>query len=1289
MKRTGIDMGTSSIKITITDNEKIQTVWCKDHHGHLLDTLIQGLEETKCTGLSLLGITGSASMLLKDQTDKNTRIEMIPAIVEGVKHTCPQAHSIMDIGGQGSRFISDGQAEAPVFHANEHCAGGTGAFFEDQMQRLGMKIEDYSKVVLQADKVPSISGRCAVFAKTDIIHRQQEGVTTPDILNGLCYALVRNYRAVIMRSLPLLKPVAFIGGVTLNAGMKRAILDVLKLREEDLIIPPYARNTASIGAALLAVQETDMDLLLKQLKTMPSVQREAVLPPLKLEKEMSLKDPEALETIGNQKVYLGIDIGSTSTDLVLMREDGQLIDFQYLRTAGNPEKAVRNGLHTFHEKYGDFPVQSVGITGSGRVRIGRMLGADVIKDEITAQAEGASAIVRDVDTVFEIGGQDSKYISLQKGRVVDFQMNKICAAGTGSFIEEQASRMNIPLDQFGSLAMTSKSPSMLGERCTVFIETSIDTALGKGASSADVSAGLAYAIVRNYLDKVVGEKPVGKKIVLQGGVCYNPSIVAAFETAFPERTFVNPYFSISGAYGAARLAQKAGIVHSTFKGWNFDSSLSPLHADTEEIRKNKAFFHQSEKLLLGNYTGQLDPDKKTIGIPYVLLMHHFFPLAYTFFTDLGFNVLLTKPTNADTISLSQEKAVGETCYPVKLMFGHIQQLIDAHVDYIFMPLVHTMKHELSTVRYNYGCMYMQAGASSIARILGAEEKGIGLLNPVLDLDMGMQEMVKAMVGVGTSLGFTKERSLEALMKGAAAFREYNEEVEAQGKKLLESLDPKEKVFVIVTRPYGIADPVLDMNIPDLLLERGQKVISMEHLPGHDVDLSEDYPDMYWPFGQHILGAAKIIAKQPNLYAIYLTNHGCGPDTMLSHMFAQEMKDKPYLQIEVDEQYSEVGVITRLEAFMNSIEGRKMEPNGVHSILDVDHTDEKLYASPKEEKSLNIPYMGIYSDLLSHVLEKEYGLPVRVMSSYSNEIMNLGRTLTRTKEYLPFTAFGGEILKAEQEEKNGQYLLPSTLGSEADGQYARALRSAFDNHGFSSLSVITQPLELLPLSFIRWQELFYRIVCADLLYLVSEDKRESLISCLKEKKTINEKTVTELCTMIHPVSTKVIGIVGTPLCETVLNDGVLEKLEKEGYLLQRAPVSEYLLYLWQEEKTVQKEYPKSLVHMQACLEKIGRTFADSSFTTDMNELHTAADKYMYQINGANIRYRYAKAIQMSSHTGGLLLCSPRYENADMVMSLRNVEKNCHCPVYHLQFDGDWDESAEERLHSFLYYQKHTS
>lgn len=1289
MLSLGMDIGTSTVKLVLLRDGAMAKQWMGVHHGRPFACLKKGLSALELamdTPFSLC-VTGSNTEALLEQDSAIPSLGDIPAIIEGVRWIIPQVGSVIEIGSQGARFITDLQSRAPQFSVNEHCAGGTGSFFEDQMSRVGCKLEDYSSLVKQAQSVPRLSGRCAVFAKTDIIHRQQEGVSTPDILLGLCYAMIRNYKATIVRRLPVCKPVVFCGGVTCNAGVIRAIRDVFGLTKAELIVPEEARFEAAIGAACKAEGAftlAQLDALLND--AMAAHSTTTGLPRLELLPGTDLSEPKATGVLPEKGCALGIDIGSTSTDLVLVGPEGELVDFQYLRTAGDPEGAVRKGLASIRERFGAVRFTAVGVTGSGRERVGKRIGADAVRDEITAQAKGAAHWVPEVDTVFEIGGQDSKYISLKNGKVVDFQMNKICAAGTGSFVEEQAARMGIPLAEFGQLALSAEHPAALGERCTVFIETAIASAAAEGVPQADIAAGLCHAIVQNYLHKVVGSKPVGQHIVLQGGVDYNPGIVAAFQAAYGSRVRVSPVFSISGAYGAALLAQEAvGDTSSQFVG--FDSPAQAAEdSRSAEIQKNIDFYKQADKLLLEGYTGKRDPRKKTIGVPFALMIHKFFPMANAFFTSLGFNVVLTDPTSEETIRLAQQTAQGETCYPVKLIYGHMQQLIDQKVDYIFLPTIHTMKHEKSRVKHNYGCVYMQTAAASIAKALDIESKGITLLSPVFDLDFGQEAMASAMLGLSKILGIPKPFCAKALLSGAMAVRRHTAAVEKQGKALLATLRPDDKVLVLITRNYGVSDPILNMGIPELLLERGYKVITLSHLPGHALDISDEYDNLYYPFGQHILSGAKLIAHHPNLYAVYLTNHGCGPDTMLSHLFKQEMGDKPYLQIEVDEHFSNVGVITRIEAFLNSLNHRPVEVLPKDFVLEqVEIHPCHLPAVPEKDFPLWLPPLGEYTASLTGYFRAQ-GVDAHALPHLSAHALSLGRAETSAKEYLPFSALlGGILAQQEADPAPAQFLIPQTQGAEADGQYARVIRAVLDRRKERNAQLVSPMLETLPEMAQNRDALFRALLAGDILYAAPVDQRADMAAqwdALPDWKQLHT-AAREIGTL--PAKGRRIAAVGTPLCLTELDNGVLAALEAEGEQVLRAPLSEALWFLWKDNLDENKPSAGWLDQMQRQMQTLGNELgAHSAFAEDAETLFLIADSALPNFSGGNGRYRYAKAVELSNRTNAVLTLAPRYENTAMILDMRGLHDACRAPLFQISLDNDWDETAWSRLRSFLYY-----
>ena len=1286
MNGIGLDCGNTTVKLVLLSPTG-ELLWSKiaAHRGSAIPAARRLLGELLQWDSGVCGcpvvLTGSAGERLLEICPGLSNLGDIPAIHRGVILLAPEARSVIEIGSQSARFLTGfGSELPPQFAVNEHCAGGTGSFFEDQMSRLGLRIEDYSNLVAQAESIPRLSGRCAVFAKTDIIHRQQEGIPTPDILLGLCYAMVRNYKAVIVRSLPVERPVALCGGVAQNAGVVQAVKAVFGLEEEDLIIPDPFLHAAAVGAAL-AAQEAEtcsMGELLASLCGQPAAADQLVRrSPLSQPAGVSLTDPASSGVIPLEGCALGIDVGSTSTDLVLMDPDGGLIDFQYLRTAGDPEGAVRRGLEHLRERFGELPLLAVGVTGSGRERIGRLIGADAVRDEITAQARAAVHWVPDADTVFEIGGQDSKYISLQGGQVADFQMNKICAAGTGSFVEEQAARMGIPLEEFGPLALTAQAPVELGERCTVFIETAIQSALAQGASQAEVAAGLCQSIVRNYLHKVVGSKPVGRRIVLQGGVAYNPGIVAAFRQEFGDRLTVSPCFSISGAFGVALLALETAEGPSRFHGFTGQGEESP--ALSPEVQRNIAFYQRGPQLLLEGYDPAPVPRRKTVGVPFALMIHKFFPMANAFFRHLGYNVLLSPPTNEEIIRLSQQTAQAETCYPVKLIHGHMAWLAEQGVDYIFLPSIHTMKHETSRVEHNYGCVYMQTAPRLAARALRLEERGITLLNPVFDLDFGQEAMASAMLGLGKQLGIPKVRCLPALMSGAQAVRRHTAAVEKQGRDLLASLGPEDKVLVLITRNYGLSDPVLNMGIPRLLLERGYKVLTLSHLPAHDLDLSADHPNLYWPFGQHILSGAKLVAHHPNLYAVYLTNHGCGPDTTLSYLFRQEMGEKPYLHIEVDEHFSPVGVITRIEAFLQSLESRPVRPlpEGFRLTAVPSHPTAVVAAPDRTRGPLYVPDLPPFTPYLLDYFRHTRGVEARAMPLGGHSLA-LGRAETSSKEYLPFPALLGGILDiALRETGPFQGLLPATQGAEADGQYPWAAESVLRRRGLERVTLAAPVLERLPETASDPDLLLRAVLTGDVLLCAPPERRTELAPA-------HTPTWEELETLAQgigaiPPSGRTLAAVGEPFTLFALHDGVLDTLEQERWQLLRAPLGEYLWFLWRDAgSALDGSWAKRMADL-------GRLLGMRSiFSPDLEVLRGEANRLLPGFAGANGRYRIAKALELGCRSSGVLTLSPRYENTATVLDMTGALEGF--PHFHLAMDNDWDEGAWSRLNSFLYYLK---
>lgn len=1233
-----------------------------------------------------MALSGSGSEILSLPS-----VNEISALAAGARYVAPVANSVMEIGGGSSKYIVDLAKEHIQFALNDNCSAGTGSFFAAQMQRLGLPLEEYSAMVVKAKSIPHIAGRCSVFAKTDIIHSQQAGAKIEDILLGLCYAVVRNYKASVAGKLILQKPVLLTGGTALNKGVVDAVKDVFKLEDSELIVLEESPVVTAIGTAILAedmgkeLGENQVEDMFEDVTVMKS--EESDLPPL----QDSHTDLNSLQNIQDfvpdEGCYLGIDIGSTSTNLVLLNEAEEVVHFQYLRTKGNPKEAVQQGFEELSSRFGsDLKVSAVAATGSGRHYMGKLIGADTVQDEITAQATAAVHFMPEVDTVMEIGGQDSKYIHISDGLVRNFEMNKICAAGTGAFIEEQAAKLDILIDEYGKTALASKSPVELGDRCTVLIESSINAHLADGASKEDIAAGLCYSIVSNYLNRVVGDRPIGNRILLLGGVAYNAGIVAAFKERFGEQIEVGRYFNVNGAVGAALLAKNSiGEGETTFKGLsclsgNLEEEVKDSPAKTADTAKTKV----SERPMFENSSCK-DPNKKTIGIPRALYNYNLFPILNLFFQQLGYNVILSEESSGETIERAQAHAQTEVCYPVKLAIGHVVQLLEIGIDYLLIPSVISVNEQSLQSGINRACVYMHSAPSMISKAVNLQEQNVTLLAPVLDLSAGNEKVMSAIYEIGLQLGHTKEECSNAVEKAAAIMRgkraaggrdkasphgshkggTQSGNMQGRGASMpgVDLKNSDKPVFVVMARGYCAKDYILNQNIENMLAERGYEVLIQKQLHGMlgETELG-DQEDLYWTFASRTLLSAKAVAKIPNLYAVYLTYHGCGPDTMISHWVDNEMMDKPYLHIEVDEHSSNVGIITRLDAFINSVLSHKKKTEAAAK-SSVDPTQAENGFSEDIGKldptyPVVLPYMYPYSKLLAAHL-KGKGFNVLELPPTSPESLKKGRSYMRGKEYFSLSALLGNVaLEAEKHDKL-QLLYPQNNGAEADGLYAYFVyRKLADK-----LSVISPNLDKLASQENDADAVFRILLAGDIALNAGSDE---LLAEMQEAFKLgipDEDTLVRWAGSCRD-SGDFLLIIGEPGCifDELFQKTILQRMKSDDILLRFAPLSEMLLCERGEDFA-------AFNSMKQLIARVSGAMGRCSVFSESVEVLQQKNSNFYICPGGYAEYRHRKMDFTHPQLRGIITAASQYENVQSILELASQQsKN---PMLRILFDGTDD------------------
>ena len=786
------------------------------------------------------------------------------------------------------------------------------------------------------------------------------------------------------------------------------------------------------------------------------------------------------------EAYLGIDVGSISTNVVVIDADQRVLAREYLMTAGRPLEAITEGLRRVDQKLqGRVRIMGAATTGSGRYLTGDFTGADVVRNEITAQATAAAAIDPTVDTIFEIGGQDSKFISLEHGAIVDFMMNKVCAAGTGSYLEEQAEKLGLSIrEEFGRLALEAHNPVRLGERCTVFMESDIVHHQQRGAAKEDLVAGLSYSIVQNYLNKVVEDRRIGQNVFYQGATAANRGIVAAFEEVLGKRITVPPHHDVTGAIGAAILAMRERTWEtSRFKGFDladrkyqissFECSGCANHCEIRQVQVEgeKPLFYGSrcekyevdqqrkvvdlpdlllerENLLYGP-----EPPKEgkrgPIGVPRAMFFQELMPFFRAFFEALGFTVVYSQKTNKAVIRQGVECLAAEPCYPVKVAHGHILDLLKQGVKRIFLPSIIDMPHPHPEIRQGVVCPMAQTLAYSVPATIDFAQYGAQLLSPVLYFGRGHRELRRGLRELGRQLGASSLRLAQAIRRGEEAQRQYYQRLTDLGREIMEQLPQGGRLMVLIGRPYNALDPGMNLNLHRKLRQLGVLALPMDFLPLDQVEDLNEIKPMYWRFGQKILGAAELIRKDPRLYGIYITNFGCGPDSFIQHFFKDRMSGKPYLEIEIDEHSADVGAITRLEAFLDSLKNVTAQP------LAPRVSPFRFRVTQAGRRKIYLPPMT------DHVLAlvagfEACGAEAELLPESDEETLDLGRRLTSGKECYPLILTTGDLAKLLQrpgfDAEKSAFFMPSGDGPCRFGQYHRYHRLVLDELGYPQMPV---------------------------------------------------------------------------------------------------------------------------------------------------------------------------------------------------------------------------------------------
>ncbi len=1049
--KLGLDIGSISVKLALLgDTGKVIRLDTRKISTHPITALNSLLTDLSCVvpldEIASVGISGSGKAVVPPGflwTEYSSSL----AIAAGLLHFNPDARSIIQIGGQSSQIIEleDGLEKPWKTVSNPLCAAGTGRFLEQQSYRLGIKIEDFGALALKFQgSAPRIAARCSVFAKSDLIHLQQKGVSVEAMLYALCESIAR--MVVALKKGPFAEPVYLVGGVASNGGIAKALGEMLSERNGHNVkinIPPDFLFIESIGSALLASQKP------AQLQLLPTDNEGTVY--FETPKLADLVLPgNALKksTKTGGRAYLGVDIGSTSTKAVILDESGQnILAKNYIMTAGRPVDAIKQVLENLVKEGAEtLDIAGVGVTGSGRYLIGSLVGADIIKNEITAQTRAAMDVDPDAD-IIEVGGQDSKLVIKRNGVVVDYQMNKACAAGTGSFIDEMAEMLGISVKsgEFANLALEADHTIDLGTRCAAFMGQAVPAAQREGVSIEIITASLANSIAKNYLSKVVGNRKLGKKIILTGAVFYNKAVVSAFHQQLPDKELkVAEHREVSGAIGAALLAKENQVngQASRFKGFRrvieADCNLSAFTCKTCDnncsitqmkvpgekptfygsrcdkydstvgvVRKETAF-DEREKLLFKEYSEEKGQGLR-VGLPRALFIYDFAPLLIGYLNALGVKIVLSNRTNKQIVEKSIELAYTDSCFPIKLLHGHAAVLKDT--DYILFPCSIRMGLKEGDEDQKYACPLVQASPYIIRNVLGLEDK---LLIPIFDFSRGNDEVIKNLKIIGQKMGFGADLAQKAALAGLESQKKYEAARAESGARLLRQLEESHKVgVVIISRAYVFQDAGANLGIAEKLAQLDVVPVPMDFLPLSSIK-SKKYSDRpYWSYESRMLAAADISAHNPNLYGLILTNFGCGPNSFIINELEDIMGGKPLGQLEIDEHAAEAGLVTRLEAFVDTIKGYAKSGKTTPAVKPSDiyrGTDSRV----KPGKTLIIPRMAPHADVVAAAMQA-HGINAVSLPEPDERNLLYSNQYTSGTECLPYRVTLGDFLRFYKED----------------------------------------------------------------------------------------------------------------------------------------------------------------------------------------------------------------------------------------------------------------------------------
>lgn len=1118
MLHIGLDVGSTTVKIVILDDE-LKTVHKKyqrhysDIKKTLAEVLLEGIDKIN-EDTATVAVTGSGGI----NVAKWLGIPFVQEVTAGavaIEKLIPQTDVAIELGGEDAKitYLKGGIEQ----RMNGSCAGGTGAFIDQMSALLNTDITGLNELAKEAETIYPIASRCGVFAKSDIQPLLNDGAKKSDVAASVFQSVVNQTISGLACGKPIRGKVAFLGGpLHYLSELRKRFIVTLNLKDDEIIFPDDANLFVATGAALSDSRgEVSIAELKEHIAHLSQIETHEVerLAPLFKDREdkKAFMERHAKAKIGTAdlashkgKCYLGVDAGSTTTKACLINEKGEILYSYYNNNMGDPLKSV---IGILKEIYSLMPkdayIAKSTATGYGEHLIKAALKLDYGEIETMAHYKAAERMLPGVEFILDIGGQDMKCIRVKDGEIQSILLNEACSSGCGSFIENFATALGMTSAEFAQLGLTAEHPVDLGSRCTVFMNSRVKQAQKEGASVADISAGLSYSVVKNALFKVIkirDPKDMGEKIIVQGGTFMNNSVLRAFELTCGREAVRPDKAGLMGAYGSALIAMnrddgEGSTVASLDQLENFTITkstarcgrcsnnclltISKFGDGTRFITNNRCergaglgtkksdlpnLFDFKYKLLFDRKSlSEDEADKGVVGLPRVLGMYENYPFWHTFFTKLGYRVLLSPPSSREIYELGIETMPSESvCYPAKLSHGHVEWLVQNGADIVFYP---SMPYEMNNDGKgdnHYNCpvvaTYGEVIKNSIPEL---REKSVRFMDPFLPI-YDKERMLERLTEEFVPLGSKGEEIGAALAAAYAEDAKFKQTVRDKGEEVLKMLEKTgQRGIVLAGRPYHL-DPEINHGIPEMINGYGFAVLtedSVAHLGVGKLVRPIRVCDQ-WMYHTRLYNAAAVVGEREYLELVQLNSFGCGLDAITTDQVQEILQGygRLYTVLKIDEVNNLGAARIRLRSLISVAEERRRD--GYHSSSKYDgyHRQPLFTKEDKKTHTILAPQMApIHFDLLEKAFNYS-GYNMVVLKDYSKEVVDAGLKYVNNDACYPTILTVGSFMHALDSGKydpdNVSILITQTGGACRATNYVGMIKKALKEGGYPQVPIIS-------------------------------------------------------------------------------------------------------------------------------------------------------------------------------------------------------------------------------------------